>query len=153
MWSSVTSFKCSCRQSSSYCKRIITIPLLDHLLTEMKDRFSSHHQIPLQGLFLAPSVLITFTEDDSRLKIGKLADMHKENFPFLDSFFSELHCWYLKSLTHRVSRFTCTTYSILKPNPCVFSNKKIHAIVCTLPVTACSTERSHIVENQDFNQI
>ena len=42
------------------------------------------------------SVLITLTEDDSRLKIGKLADMCKENLPSLDSYLGEHLCWYLK---------------------------------------------------------
>ena len=47
------------RESFSSYKRIITIPLLNYLLTEMNDRFSNHHQIVLQGLFLVLSVLIT----------------------------------------------------------------------------------------------
>ena len=42
------------------------------------------------------SVLITLTEDDSRLKIGKLADMCKENLPSLDSYLGEHHSWRFK---------------------------------------------------------
>ena len=42
------------------------------------------------------SVLISLTEDDSMLKIGKLADICKENLPSLYSYLGEHLCWYLK---------------------------------------------------------
>ena len=71
---------------SSYYKKTITIPLLDHRLTEMNDRFSSHHPIALQGSFLVPSILITLTEDDSKLRIGKLALCTKKTFLLLTLF-------------------------------------------------------------------
>ena len=39
---------------TEYYRRTITIPILDHLLTEMEARFSKHQQTALNGLYLIP---------------------------------------------------------------------------------------------------
>lgn len=41
-----------------YC-RTITIPLLDHLLSEMKSQFGKHQQTALLGLSIVPSVMVS----------------------------------------------------------------------------------------------
>ena len=40
-----------------YYRRVISIPLLDHLVSELESRFNSNNQAALQGLYLVPSVL------------------------------------------------------------------------------------------------
>ena len=43
--------------SQYYC-RTMSIPLLDHLLSEMKTRFSSHQQTALFGSAIVPSIMV-----------------------------------------------------------------------------------------------
>ena len=52
--------------SEYYCRTIISIPLLDHLLSEMKSRFSKHHQTALLGLTIVPSVLVSIPSGGCR---------------------------------------------------------------------------------------
>ena len=42
-----------------YYRLTITIPLLDHMLSEMASRFSKHQQTAVTGLLLVPSILVT----------------------------------------------------------------------------------------------
>ena len=44
---------------SEYYRRTITVPILDHLLSDLDTRFSKHQQAALYGPFLVPSVLAT----------------------------------------------------------------------------------------------
>ena len=81
-----------------------------------------------------PSVLITLTEDDSRLKIGKLAVMCK-------AFLPSTLIW-VNIIAGVLSGRNSLTHN----------NKILLAIVCTLPVIACSSERTP-EENHDLNQI
>ena len=48
---------------SAYYKRTISIPLLDHLLSEFNSRFTAHQQAALRGMALIPSILVTFPEE------------------------------------------------------------------------------------------
>ena len=43
---------------SEYCKRIISFPLLDHLLVELDKRFNSHQKTAFQSLYVVPSLLV-----------------------------------------------------------------------------------------------
>ena len=44
---------------SEYYQETISIPILDHLLTELNNRFTDHQKKALQGLNLVPSVLVS----------------------------------------------------------------------------------------------
>ena len=44
---------------SMYYRRCISIPLLDHLISEMDSRFNTHQQTALLGMSLVPSILET----------------------------------------------------------------------------------------------
>lgn len=57
---------------SEYYRRTISIPLLDHLISEIDTRFSKHQQTAIQGLDLVPSVLVTYTTEDI---CGKLTEL------------------------------------------------------------------------------
>ena len=81
---------------SEYFRRTISIPVLDHLLSEMNSRFDKHQQTAIQGLYLIPSLLVSKTLEEVLPKIQELGDMYKEDLPFHYSLSSELHCWYMK---------------------------------------------------------
>ena len=67
--------------SSAYYRRSIFIPLLDHLLSEMDMRFTTHHQTGLRGMCLVPSALITIGFEDTKPKVADLVEMYKEDLP------------------------------------------------------------------------
>ena len=41
-----------------YYQRVISVPLLDYLISELHFHFSAHHQTTLQGLSLIPAILV-----------------------------------------------------------------------------------------------
>ena len=130
-----------------YYRRVISVPLLDHLISELESRFSSHKQTALLGLYLVPTVLETKTIEEVGPKISQLGEMYREDLPSLSSLQSELHCWHLKwkeverelgpAALPKMPSFTLPRASSLFPNV-----KILLQILCTLPVTSCSAERS-----------
>ena len=70
--------------------------VLDHLLSEMESRFSSHQKTALLGLSLIPSLMVTLSTEEYTTKSIQLADMYREDLPSPDCVQSELHCWRLK---------------------------------------------------------
>lgn len=63
----------------------MTIPVLDHLLSEMESRFSTHQKVALLGLHLIPSILVTkaFKELEDVLKPLEAlyaSDLHDGSF-------------------------------------------------------------------------
>ena len=80
---------------SDYYRRTVTIPVLDHLISQMKSRFTEHQRTALLGLNLIPSILVAKQfdelEDTPRpLEALYLCDLQD------GSFLTELHQWYLK---------------------------------------------------------
>ncbi len=67
---------------SDYYQRVVTIPLLDHLVSGLEARFSKHQQTALQGLFLVPSILTTKTIEEVTPKILQLGSMYERDIPF-----------------------------------------------------------------------
>ena len=60
---------------SEYFRTTITVPILDHLLSELDKQFSSHKKTAFQGLCLEPSVLATedlATVSSVVMKVGEL---------------------------------------------------------------------------------
>ena len=59
---------CACQRNRSnvpaqnacdYFRHVISIPMLDHLISELESRFGTHKQTALQGLYHIPAVLVT----------------------------------------------------------------------------------------------
>ena len=130
-----------------YYRRVISIPLLDHLISQIESRFTSHHQTALHGLYLVPALLVQKPVEEMLPKIELLGDMYEDDIPSINSLPSEFQCWYLKwkqqeqehglvSLPNTLS-FTLSQPLYLFPNIRV-----LLLILCTLPVTSCSVERS-----------
>ena len=79
--------------SSEYYCHSISILMLDHLLSEIKTRFTTHQKIALLGVCIVPSVMVTLPDEDCASKVSQLADMYQDDLPSPDSVLSELHCW------------------------------------------------------------
>ena len=93
------------------------------------------------------SVLVTLSPEECESKVSKLADMYQDDLPSPGCVTSELHCWQMKWQQHLKEH----GWSSLPSSPAValrhatsmYPNvKALISILCTLPVTSCSTERS-----------
>ena len=132
-----------------YYRRTITIPLLDHMLSEMDRRFSTHQQTAVTGLYLVPAILVTKTLEEATSTLVKLGDMYSNDLPNPSSLQSEIHTWYLKWRQEKQDHgeqslptslmFTLPHASSLFPN--ITELLHIH-VLCMLPVTSCSAKRS-----------
>ena len=79
-----------------YFRRLITIPILDHLLAEMETRFSKHQQTAINGIYLIPSIITTKSLGEITSKFTELEEMYGKDLPHSSSLQSEVHSWYLK---------------------------------------------------------
>lgn len=132
---------------SEYYRRTITIPVLDHLLAELNARFTDHQKTAIQGMYLIPSVMVT--EDLSTVSqiVMKAGDFYSADLPDVSSLNCELQNWYTKwnteKETHGISALPATLYSTLPRVSSFYPNvKALVTVLCTLPVTSCTAERS-----------
>ena len=65
---------------STYYRRCISVPLVDHMLVELEARFSPHHRVAILGLCLVPSALVTLPDPDVRSHLAKLVDLYEEGY-------------------------------------------------------------------------
>ena len=128
---------------SEFYRRTVTIPMLDHILSEIESRFSAHQKTALLGLYLIPSLLVSKTLEEVTDELTQLVKMYAGDLT--DNFFSELHQWYLKweheKNTHGINAQAFLTL-YLRFHPTMPTLVSSCGILCTLPVTSCSAERS-----------
>ena len=94
-----------------YYRRTITIPLLDHILTEMESRFSKHQQTAVTGLLLVPYVLVIKSLSEATSKIAELGDMYSDDLPSSTSLQSEIHIkWTQEKQNHGAESLSCSHY-------------------------------------------
>ena len=132
--------------SEYYC-RSLSIPLVDHLVSEMQSRFSSHQQTALLGLSIVPSVLVTLSSEECDSKVSELADMYRCDLPSPGCVTSELHCWQMKwqqhLRDHGQNSLPSSPAAALRHATSMYPNvRALISILYTLPVTSCSAERS-----------
>ena len=131
-----------------YYRRTISTPFVDHLLTEIDARFTRMHLTALQGLCLVPAVLLIMPSDVAKEKVMEFAQMYKEDLDSPGSVQSELHSWRTKWMqklsTSGQQSLPSTATTALQQASCMFPNIQILLkILCTMPVTTCTSERSH----------
>lgn len=132
--------------SEYYC-RTISIPLLDHLLSEMNSRFGKQQQTVLLGLSIVPSILVSLSPEDCSSKASQLVDLYQSDLPSPECTQSELHCWQLKWQRqleeYGQNSLPSSPTLTVRHTSSMFPNINILIrILCTLPVTTCSAERS-----------
>lgn len=119
-----------------YYKKSISIPMLDHLLEEMKTRFSDLHQRAALGLMLVP------TELETSIDVDELKTFFRDDMPSPSSFDAELTQWtsYWK---HQAKKPASLVDTIKACDIHFFQNiATILKICATFPVTSCECERS-----------
>ena len=128
---------------SKYFRCCISVPLLDHLISEMNSRFSQ--QTALLGTSIVPTVIVTLSANECCLKVCPLADMYHGDLPSPDCPESELHCWHTKWHQHQTEHGRKSLPSMiaetLRHVSAMYPNIRVLAcILGTLPVTTCSVE-------------
>ena len=132
--------------SEYYC-RTVSIPLLDHMLSEMDSRFSCHQRTALFGLSVVPSIMLSLTREECTTKLRQFAEMYQDDLPSPDCIESELHCWWMKwqreVREHGQASLPTTPSQTLRHITTMYPNIRVLVtILCTLPVTSCTAERS-----------
>ena len=74
----------------------ITVPILDHLRSELDKRFSSHQKTAFQGQNLVPSVLVTEDLATVSSVVMKVGELYAADLPNISSLSGEIHNWYTK---------------------------------------------------------
>ena len=130
--------------ASEYFRRMITVPILDHLLAELNRWFSSHQTTALQGLYLVPSVLVTKDLPTVSKIVMEAGEFYAVDLPNASSLKSEIHNWYTKwKLKRKTSALPSSLSSTLPRISGFYPNiQALVTVLCTLPVTSCSAERS-----------
>jgi hypothetical protein len=129
--------------TSEYYKRLLTIPILDHLILEVSERFSSHLTTTLtQVMLLLPAHVTgsTLTTSD----IADLLSVYEHDLPTPSSIETEIHLWNTKWKGKPEAHNLDTPLKTLESTDRdIFPNiKKLLEIACTLPVTSAECERS-----------
>ena len=132
---------------SEYFRRTITVPILDHLLAELDKRFSSHQKTAFQGLYLVPPVLVTEDLGTVSSVVMKVGELYTSDLPNVSCLSGEIHNWYTKwkseEKDHGSTSLPSTLSSTLPRISSFYPNiKALITILCTLPVTSCTAERS-----------
>lgn len=130
-----------------YYRCTVSIGLVDHLLVELRARFTAVQKSALQGLCLVPSVLVSMPQEDVQDKVMKFAQVYKTDLASLGSVKSEVHCWYTKWRRQRdvdgQDSLPTTPTLALRHATAMFPNLcSLLKVLCTLPVTTCTAERS-----------
>ena len=134
--------------SSEYFKRTTTIPLLDHLISELSTRFdeSSSHFL-LQFVKLLPSEIIKHPSRFTQAEFDDLLKFYEDDLPSSRAFTAELDLWQHYWCSERcmaIAENLNTPEKVLKNmEKDLYPN--IHVLLvlaATVPVTSCECERS-----------
>ena len=66
---------------SEYFRRTISIPVLDHLLCELRSRFGKHQRRALLGFSIVPSLFVSLESDDHISRFKALSDLYESDLP------------------------------------------------------------------------
>ena len=131
-----------------YYKR--NLALLDHVLMDMKSRFSIHQQSATYGLCFVPATMVLREQAEALQKLTSVVNLYKADLPYPESVWSEFYCWYVKWQTELRSTSTSNSLpkslspALVHASEQLFPNiKTLLTILCLLPVMSCSSEQSN----------
>lgn len=135
--------------ASEYYKRVITVPLIDHLNSDLKTRFDFSKVNAYYGFSVVPSKMIsllnTSNSDDQswKEKFKIFTNFYEDDLPNALALDAELELWQKYWETYQGSRPDSAASTLKALNFDAFENIKIALrILATLPVTSCQCERS-----------
>ena len=124
-----------------YYRRTISIPFLDHLCSQIEERFSPTQQKAYMGLSLVPDTIKS--DGQWRQRVKDMAVIYETDLPSSLSLEAELDLWENK-WTLRVGDLPTSPHSALEHcSSVLFPNISVLLrILCTLPVTTSECERT-----------
>ena len=130
-----------------YFRRTISIPVLDHLLSELRYRFGDQQRAALLCLSIVPSLFVSIESADHMSRFKALSDLYEGDLPSPECLESELHSWKMKWQKeledHGDSSLpTCLMQTLTHVSSMYPNISSLAKILCTLPVTTCTAERS-----------
>ena len=131
---------------TDYYKRNFTIPILDHLISELDVRFSAgSSQYVVEFMRLLPSEVVNASSQLQLQDFTNLLQLYKEDLPSVRSFDVELNLWQSKwtGETQLANELDTPGKVLAHTDYDYYPN--IHTliiIVATLPITSCECERS-----------
>ncbi|XP_065645268.1 52 kDa repressor of the inhibitor of the protein kinase-like [Hydra vulgaris] len=126
----------SCSTSDNF-KKSLTIPLIDHLLFEVNNRFSDDALVAYDGLVIIPDKMMSYVSKkiDWKIKFQSFVNFYSTDLPRAISLSAELDLW--ESYWFQEKK----TLKSLPNNQ--FANLRVSLrILGTLPVTSSACERS-----------
>ena len=131
---------------SDYYKLILTVPMLDHLITELDMRFDKETiSIIVECIQLMPSEIVNSNTTISELDFSNLLNLYDDDLPFSRGLDSEMDMWKIKwtKMPSGANELDTPEKVLRHTDKDFYPN--IHAllvIITTLPVTSCECERS-----------
>ena len=130
-----------------YYRRALTVPILDHMVSEIEARFTPHHSTALQGFCAIPALLLKMSMDAAKSQVQELVKLYDDDFVSGRSMEAELHCWRVKwvkaKAEHGEASLPTSVSAALPHASQMFPNIRcLLQLLATLPVTSCSSERS-----------
>ena len=129
---------------SEYYKRALTIPFLDHLASELNQRFSVENCTVLNGLYIVPSVFLSCRGVSWKEKFMQFVKIYESDLPYPRQMSSEIDLWekywkesYSSPVPSSISESLALVDQIAFPNISVTLK-----ILGVIPVTSCECERS-----------
>eukprot|EP00112_Aurelia_sp_Birch-Aquarium-sp1_P017236 Seg3978.1 transcript_id=Seg3978.1/GoldUCD/mRNA.D3Y31 product="52 kDa repressor of the inhibitor of the protein kinase" protein_id=Seg3978.1/GoldUCD/D3Y31 len=126
---------------SQYYRRAITIPFLDHLIGQIKSRFSEKNLDVMDALYGMPNNVVAVS--DWMLRFNRFLEIYKDDLPEPRYLATELEMWKLRC--HQIEGTPPATLQDLLPFIDELSFPNIltaFRIFGTVPVTTCTCERS-----------
>ena len=130
--------------TSDYFKKVVTIPLFDHLTVKIERRFDHASILVYSGLVIIPSKMVSlvYKNVNWREKFSLFADLCKDDFPCSKALEAELDLWetyWLESKDCLPDNISSTSIRI--PFKAVNNIKVSLRILGTSRLTSCTCER------------
>ena len=124
-----------------YYHRTVTVPFIDHLLSELSNRFDQSKDKAACGLALIPSIMAADPEFST--KILQYAQLVQKDLPCPTHVSSEIQCWRKKWEAWSDKRPTTLSATLQHSSPTFYPNiTTMLKLMATLPITSCEWERS-----------
>ncbi len=131
---------------SDYYKRNLTIPVLDHLSSELDTRFDANcSQNLMEFMRLLPFEVVKTTSQLKSENFGSILQFYGGDLPSVRSFDAELDLWQnkWKGDAHLAQELNTPEKVLRHTDADYFPNiRTLIVILSTLPVTSCESERS-----------
>lgn len=132
--------------ATQYYQRVLTIPMLDYLITGMNERFNdSSSAVICQIMLMLPSTLSECEDVLTSADIPDLVNMYNDNLPAPSALDMELHCWSVKwrgRIEEAAAQNTPAKVLVTIDGNFFPNIEQLLKIACTLPVTSVECERS-----------